>query len=787
MTPGFIVDTHLLRELGDLLVGRDSTAVLELVKNGYDADASVIRIDAEQLGDPQSAVLTVEDDGNGMTLERFQAAFLRIAGRDKEEGERTSPRFHRAYTGQKGIGRLASQKLAKQLEVSSRPNDYVATQDDQAVSADIDWEEIDRQDRLDQLARGLEVKGTPINKSLPSGTTLTLRALKRKWTRAEIANFVNELQTAQPPSYIMGADANALALTDPPLFSRPQVRNTAADDPGFTIELTGDLDSGDDLWLTAADSFNWCVEIDVEAGRVHYRITPTLRYAETERLARPYHFEAATDSDIRFQARFFVMPNASARGPLGGFTRAHSGVRIYLEGFRVLPYGEYGDDWLEINRDYRGGARYYTIELDADASDEIEFDRREGLNAIGSNGYYGAVFLTTSGAPDLESLINREGFVPGRTFDVIRSVVQNGVRLSVRVRRSVHNQREALKARQLASQPVKPSVDPDTRGNDPEEHPSPPGTHDPPRSREPYDLFSHREPGEQSQQAMQAAAAAAAQLAQTGDTDDSASDLEVRALVDGFQAAREVLQSVQSIQPELRTLAGVGLQLGAFVHDINGMLASTTTIRELLKGVLSEARDRDQRRELQAILRTADELAHVLARQSSYLTDVLSTDPRRRRSRVPVRERTDSVLRFLAGRIIEKEISVHTEIQTGLKTPPMFPAEVMILLTNLLTNAVKNAAQGGNIWIDAREAAGGNTEIVITNDGTIVNLDESERWFLPFESTTTSVDEVLGQGLGLGLPIVRAIADDYHGDVRFVASPHGDGTAVRVQLTRKER
>ena len=79
----FTVDTHLLRELGELLVGRDSTAVIELVKNSYDADATVVRLHACNLRDPQVAELIVEDNGNGMTLDRFRTAFLRIAGRDR--------------------------------------------------------------------------------------------------------------------------------------------------------------------------------------------------------------------------------------------------------------------------------------------------------------------------------------------------------------------------------------------------------------------------------------------------------------------------------------------------------------------------------------------------------------------------------------------------------------------------------------------------------------------------------------------------------------------------------
>ncbi len=45
----FSVDTHIFRELGELLVGRDSTALLELIKNSYDADATRIVVTAVDL------------------------------------------------------------------------------------------------------------------------------------------------------------------------------------------------------------------------------------------------------------------------------------------------------------------------------------------------------------------------------------------------------------------------------------------------------------------------------------------------------------------------------------------------------------------------------------------------------------------------------------------------------------------------------------------------------------------------------------------------------------------
>lgn len=117
---GFTVDTKLFRELGELLVGRDSTALVELIKNSYDADATKVSIIGQNLGDQSKGSIIVEDNGIGMDVDDFEKGFLRIAGRTKNTSDRRSPWFKRRFTGEKGVGRLAAHKLAKNLEVISR-------------------------------------------------------------------------------------------------------------------------------------------------------------------------------------------------------------------------------------------------------------------------------------------------------------------------------------------------------------------------------------------------------------------------------------------------------------------------------------------------------------------------------------------------------------------------------------------------------------------------------------------------------------------------------------------
>jgi hypothetical protein len=116
----FTVDTGLFRELGELLVGRDSTALVELIKNAYDADATAVTVVAQDLADPHKGIILVSDDGNGMTIEEFRRDFLRVASRLKAGGDRRSPVYKRRFTGAKGIGRLAAHKLASDLTIESR-------------------------------------------------------------------------------------------------------------------------------------------------------------------------------------------------------------------------------------------------------------------------------------------------------------------------------------------------------------------------------------------------------------------------------------------------------------------------------------------------------------------------------------------------------------------------------------------------------------------------------------------------------------------------------------------
>ena len=116
---------RLLRTIGAELISSEVVAVIELVRNSYDADATKVALVFGSPEDPNLANLELRDNGHGMTREILLGPWLEPATDHKSSGgggptggER-SPRGRRRL-GSKGVGRFAAQRLGTQLELRTR-------------------------------------------------------------------------------------------------------------------------------------------------------------------------------------------------------------------------------------------------------------------------------------------------------------------------------------------------------------------------------------------------------------------------------------------------------------------------------------------------------------------------------------------------------------------------------------------------------------------------------------------------------------------------------------------
>ena len=757
----FTVDTHIFSELGELLVGRESTALVELIKNSYDADSRAVIVEGTRLDDPEHGRITIVDNGTGMTEDEFENGFLRIATRIKLEGSRRSPVFNRRFTGEKGIGRLALHKLARHAQIKSYKWNKVPGGDQsfsavrQGLEATIDWDLIETKRTLDQIEESQAVRVQRLNGNSNdhvSGTTITLTRLRKKWLDADIAHFHDDVATLVPPE-ILVREIPESVLSEPSIFSTPRFRDFgSADSSEFALTFLGSLALSEDMRASSMQAANWILEVDcdAEAGTIRYFIGPTLKTKEEYPDSESRYFERhlpKDDPEVSFQARIL-------QRSLKTWPRRHQGIRIYMEGFRVLPYGEPTDDWLDLNLDYtsRGVGRFRSFETD-DYSDIVEEDAQAKLVTQPNAAYFGAVFLTHDGAPRLRMLVNREGFLPGPDIAIIQKHLRVGIDLLVRLRYATTK----LKKRRL-SRDAERQIEA-TKTADVREQPS--------AKIIQQDFFQSRQAISDARAALSAG-------------DPKAAEAALERTAKPMSQVEGHISDIMSEASMLRILASVGTEMNAFAHEINGLLEIAVSLERQLDKILHTfLREEQIRAKLKSIRVAAHDLRQSLERQSVYLVDITSVDARRRRSRQLIADRFDSALKLLKSSTERRGIVIENHIEKTLRSPPMFPAELTAIFTNLLSNAVKFGNKSGRIraW---GEQSTNEVCIRVENTGDKVDPEDSDKWFEPFRSTTTQIDARLGQGMGLGLTIARSMLEEYGARIVFVKPSPGFDTALEI-------
>jgi signal transduction histidine kinase len=488
----------------------------------------------------------------------------------------------------------------------------------------------------------------------------------------------------------------------------------------------------------------------------------------------------------------------------------NSGIRVYLEGFRVLPYGEVGNDWLRLDQDVtRRGGRFELDPLLSGLGDQLDAmrslkQREYVLRLMPFRNFFGAVFLTEEGGRFLRTLVNREGFVPDRHFETLVSLVRRGTDLVQRARalasfqlsQQAAAQAEAEKAarrsrgqrqqnnssigQRPADEELGNSKPDSAAGNSNENAPGASGTADD-RDNQNSEDSAEEETLELDERSGRSRGSGARLLAAID---------ELREILQAESGSNEITGPVADALDEvesaaihlledtslLRVLASVGSQLAAFNHEAAHLLPTARAAEAALSPQQGQRWSAEAVRARKAVA----DLVRSLERQSAYLVDVVSTDARRRRRRLPLRDSVDLAARTVLGTAAAADITMVNEVPDDLRAPPMFQAELLAVLTNLLTNAVKAAGQGGIVRARGRALSSEETELILENTGVAVDPANGENWFVPYASTNTSVNPSLGQGMGLGLPITRDLLAEYGGRIRFTEPAAGFSTAVQV-------
>lgn len=150
---------RLIMSIGKDLIKDLPAALVELVKNSYDADASYVKI--TYLKNKNELKIVVEDDGHGMSQDTVLNTWM-VPSTDYKLKKKNSPKG-RVYQGRKGLGRYAVSLLGNKLEL-------ITMKDGLKTMAYFDWDEFNSEKKLSEIPIVITTSETTDN----SGTTLII-------------------------------------------------------------------------------------------------------------------------------------------------------------------------------------------------------------------------------------------------------------------------------------------------------------------------------------------------------------------------------------------------------------------------------------------------------------------------------------------------------------------------------------------------------------------------------------------------------------------------------------
>src|ERR1051326_3710666 len=199
---------RLVSILGDQLITSKWVGVIELVKNCYDADASKVNVRFLNFDTPESAVIEIEDNGDGMTLDIIRNVWMRPATphklNQKKSIERRYTKKGRLMQGDKGVGRFAVYKLGNHVEIFTKTDMTDEVQlslnfRQYAASDEFAPEEVP-QEFLDQIHNRwrVNVEPTEIKNAEGKGTLIRITDLRSRWNYQDLARLEVAFQRMIP-------------------------------------------------------------------------------------------------------------------------------------------------------------------------------------------------------------------------------------------------------------------------------------------------------------------------------------------------------------------------------------------------------------------------------------------------------------------------------------------------------------------------------------------------------------------------------------------------------------
>lgn len=361
-------DVSTFRLIGRDLITDRVTALFELIKNCYDANATEVTVSFENVGsENKESVIVIKDNGFGMSFNDIRDKWMVIGTSSKRRNPTSPEPFKRKCVGEKGIGRFAVDKLGDQVNICTKQ-----ASDVDWLSVDIDWRKYYDQttDDAGDIRLFTDVENTYEYKhaadSNTHGTSLTITGIRDIWERKDIIRLLREASRIVSPFekpvfpftiHVIAAEYNIDSWSDE---YKVDGRELA------TLSAT----------ITSKNNLQECLLFNERTGKIEVKLTDIPFFGGVS--MQLYYFDGKARNSFRKK-----YPNATI-----------DGVKIYRDGIITTPFAEQEED-SDKKRDILGIDKRMWQNL---------FDK------VSTRELIGIVDITKSGNPNIIDATNRQDF-----------------------------------------------------------------------------------------------------------------------------------------------------------------------------------------------------------------------------------------------------------------------------------------------------------------------------------------------------------------------------------------
>lgn len=803
----FKVSARTAKLIGLENFSNEEGAIIELVKNTYDADSKncILIFDLtyktninaqgeqQQLVDRQNSKIYIIDNGIGMTDEIISNQWMTI-GTDNKLYEHTSDEG-RVKTGAKGIGRFALNRLGLLTDLHT-----VSKKTKEGFEWIVDWRDFDKQgatvsdvQALLSKVEKLDIKERLLKKfhkverlvnlikevSFESGTVIEISVLNDDWEEDQLKKLFGNLEMLLPPKEQSDFKIDFISINNIQEFGtvktayyddydyRVEARYNKNNDGNIIINITRNELDIDALTNRYVDVFEYeamtkfpyrlgdikqrTITIEKNIGSVLSEDIDRNLIAKVGQFDFTFYFLKNSISDDKADGDIKKYPYKSFNSATRkSWLKKFGGVKIFRDDFRIRPYGENGEDWLKLGERQSqspGGA-----------------GQRLGGYRIRPNQIAGTINISRIHNESFQDKSGREGIIENDVFELFKNIIKEIIGFFEKDRniimfylseRHKKENKEAEAKRKAQEEAEKMKQEEEEKTN------------------------SKKNNSDDKQ----------------NDTKDSKYTEREKTLADGIHILTKESDKKDEEIRLLRSLASVGLIISSFAHELKSLrsrlIPRTTYLLRELNNHLDEKSlahlDKDDNPFYMIRLMQDEDLK--LKHWLDYSLNTLKRD-KRERTNLNFDEYFEKFKSTWTKALLQRNIELSIKGEGDNCLIRAFEVDMDSIFNNLLSNSM-NALKGYNRdkkfvsinWKKVNE----NIEIIFSDNGKGLDLKYVENPDEIFNLNESSKKDKTGTviGTGLGLYIVKSIIEEYNNSTISIIGIE-DGLSLKITFkTRK--